>query len=314
MQHPPETSEFQAFVAIAEAGSVSAAAAELGLPRATISRRLARLEERLEVRLIQRTTRRLRLTDAGEELFGHARGIVLAVETATRVVRRDHEVPRGPLRISVPPIASPQFHRLLLAFADAYPEVELEVISSTLHEDLVAKNIDVAWRAAMNLDPGLVARRLATTRLGAVASPTYLKARGRPESVEDLKDHDLLVSFLRGERPMTHWPLQDGTQHRLRYRHRMASNDLPLLMEAALQGRGVALLPLLLCGPFLDSGELVRVLEGGVGMATTMALVFVEREHMKPAVRAFVDFVSERFASHMQLEQLVRDEAASLRL
>lgn len=287
MQDPPETSELVAFVSAIDAGSLSGAARELRVPRATVSRRLARLEERLGVRLLHRNTRSLALTEAGAELHVHARAIVSAVDAASSAVRRGDEQPRGLLRIAVPPSGDGRFSELFLGFLERFPEVSLEIISSTLHEDLVSRGIDVALRASQRLDPGLIARRLSTTELIGAAAPAYLERAGIPRDVEALADHTCLVGFERGERPATHWPLRDGGQ--IRIVGRLACNDLRLLVDAAIGGHGVALLPRLLCGEALASGQLVQVLADQLGIGSQLALVYPDRRFLKPAVRAFVD-------------------------
>jgi DNA-binding transcriptional LysR family regulator len=241
MQHdPPETAELLAFVAVIDNGSIAAAADELGLPRATISRRLARLEERLATRLIRRTTRQLALTDAGRELDPHARRIVEAVQQAAKSLQLADGAPRGLLRVSAPPGPAGLFDDVLVEFMARYPHVQLEVERSTRQVDLVAGGFDVALRATSHLHPGLVARRLATVSVGVVAAPSYLARQGTPRDPADLADHAALDGYDRGERPSTHWPLLDGGS--VRVNARMASNDLGLLGRAAAAGEGLALL------------------------------------------------------------------------
>jgi len=299
---PPETSELQAFVAVVDSGSVTGAARELALPRATISRRLARLEDRLDTRLMHRTTRRVQSTDAGLEYYRHARAILDAVELATRSVVAPDSAPRGLLRVSVPPVRGPEFHTLLLDFLEQYPAVQLEVIVSTAFEDLRARNIDVAWRAGTEFDPSLIARPLTRTTLLGVASPAYLQAHGLPASPADLAEHRCLVGFARGERPATHWPLHDGGQ--VRVRGVLSSNDLGLRMSALLRGMGIGLLPQMLMRDRLAEGSLVPVLEGVLGRCSQSALVYPDRHHLRPAVRAFVDHVVRWFT---ELDELVVD-------
>lgn len=284
---PPETSELAAFVAVAAAGSVSAGALELRVPRATISRRLARLEERLGARLMHRTTRQLRLTEAGEELFGHARAILQTVDAAVQAVHPEDSLPRGLLRVSLPPSDNLRVAGMLIDFAERFPKVELEVMTTTLHEDLVARNIDVALRAGRNLDPGLMARQLAVADVLAVASPRYLASAGHPADAGELAGRQCLVGFARGERPATHWPLRDGGQ--VRVGGRIISNDLALLTAAALRGLGIALLPRVVCQAALDAGALTPVLPGVVGATSVIALVYPDRRLLKPATRAFIE-------------------------
>jgi DNA-binding transcriptional LysR family regulator len=297
-----ETSELLAFVRTVETGSVSRAARELGLPRPTVSRRLARLEERLDARLLRRSTRRLALTDAGHELFRHARAVVTAVKDAEAAVRRADGEIRGLLRVSVPPSSDDRFSSMLLAFLAKYPGVRLEVSFTTQHVDLVASGYDVAIRAGTELDPGLVARHLARAEVFAVASPAYLARAGTPTAPEDLSAHACLVGFVRGERPQTYWPLLSGGH--VRVEGRVATNDLALLRRAALAGMGIALLPGLAVDDDLQSGALVRVLPGIVGSTSRIAVVYPERQFLPPVVRAFVDFVAASAADLLAPEGL----------
>ncbi len=283
----PDLYELQALVAVVDAGSVSAGARDLNQPRATISRRLARLEERLGVRLLHRTTRRLALTGAGEDLFGHARGILSAVEVATRGLQQQNRAPSGLLRLSVPPITDARFREMLIAFVKTWPEVQLEVISTTVHQDLLTSHIDVALRAGTDLDAGLIARRVSETAVLGVASAKYLAKHGTPKTTSALVDHRCLVGFSRGERAHTHWPLLDGG--RVRVTPHIASNDLSLLSAAVRADEGIALLPELFVSAGITSGELVPVLPDVLGASSQVALVFAERHLMRPVVRAFVD-------------------------
>lgn len=287
----PETSELLAFVRTAETGSISAAARELGVPRATVSRRVERLEDRLEVRLMRRTTRQLQLTDAGRELFDRARLAIDAAADAAEAVRRSDDVPRGLLRVSVPPLQG-SFADAIHEFMARYPRVQLEVLQSTAHEDLVAKNIDVALRAGLSFDPGLTMRKLGTTELIAVASREYLDEAPRLRTVSDLSQHRLLVGFERGQTPATHWPLRDGG--RVRVRGHLAANDVRFLYEAALRGTGVAVLPRQLLDRDLDGGALVHVLPRKLGTRGFVALVYPERQLMKASARAFIDLLVDR--------------------
>ncbi len=287
-QDPPETSELQAFVAVVEAGSVSAAADELATPRATISRRLAKLEERLGVRLMHRTTRQQKLTSLGEEFYTHARSILTAVEVARHAITQDDEHPRGLLRISVPTLVLSGMDNLFLDFIETYPEISLELIQSTRHEDLIEKNIDIALRASTELDPGLIARRILRSDAHCIASPEYLARHGTPETIEDLTEHHLLMGFERGERPATHWPRWDGEW--LRVRGHLHANDVHFLLNAARRHQGIAMLPRVLYRDALDRGEVVEVLTEVLGITHTMALVYPEREYVRPAVRALIDF------------------------
>jgi DNA-binding transcriptional LysR family regulator len=289
MTDPVETAEFLAFSKTIDAKSLSRAAAELGVPRATISRRLARLEGRLGVRLIRRTTRSLVLTDAGEALYRHARIVLDAVHDAEASVRRTDAVVRGDLRVSVPPTLSDSFSTFIFYFALKFPEVHLHVHFSSAHVDLRRDGYDAAIRASVELEPGLVARTLARAPLIAVASPAYL-AQSKPlVTTRDLQHHRCLMGFARGELPQSHWPLAKGGK--LHVDGAFFSNEPSLLVEGALRGIGVALVPLMLVRAFLERGALVRVLPGELEAGSRVSIVYPEREFLTPQLRAFVDAV-----------------------
>jgi DNA-binding transcriptional LysR family regulator len=286
MGEPVENAELVAFVRIVDSKSLSRAAAELGVPRATIGRRLARLEERLEVRLLRRTTRTLSLTDAGEVFYRHARIVLDAVSQAQASVRAKDDVVRGDIRVSVPPISDESFIKMVATFAKAHPLVRLQIDFSTRHVDLLREGYDVALRASRDIQPGLVARLVRRDRSIAIASPEYLAKHGTPRTVKDLRAHRCLTSFARGELPQSTWPAGRGEVH---VDGSFSSNDLRLLREAALQGLGIALLPTMFVEDLVESGALVQVLAGVVEADNRMAVVYPEREFLPAHVRAFVE-------------------------
>ncbi|MCG6573979.1 LysR family transcriptional regulator [Pseudomonas sp. AF32] len=290
MSDPIETSELIAFTKTVDAKSLSRAAAELRIPRATVSRRLARLEERLGARLLRRTTRSLVLTDVGEVFYREACLALEAVRLAEQSVRRTDGVIRGDLRLSVPPITSVDFHAMLCEFAARYPELRVHVHTSNQHVDLLRGDYDVALRASSQIEPGLIARTLLRDTMIAVASPAYLADRGAPRTHRDLKNHRCLIGFTRGELPGTHWPMVSGGK--LHVEGTFFSNDIALLCGAAVSGLGIALLPHELVSPHLESGALVQVLAGIVGTELHIALVYPERTFLLPQVRAFIDAVA----------------------
>jgi DNA-binding transcriptional LysR family regulator len=290
MTDPLETAELLAFCRIVDAKSLSRAAAELRVPRATVSRRLARLETRLGVRLLRRTTRSLMLTDAGEALYRNARIVLDAVTQAEESVRRGDDAIRGDLRVSVPPMSDPEFFAMLCDFAKRYPDVRLHVHFSSRHVDLRRDGYDCALRAGPEIEPGLVARILSRDRMVAVASPQYLAERGVPRTRRDLRHHRCLMGFTRGELPQTHWPFAGSGK--LQVAGTFFSNEITLLCDAAVRGLGIAFLPGLLVGRFLEKGTLVQVLPGSLEGESRFAIVYPEREFVPPQVRAFVDTVA----------------------
>ncbi|HWO08932.1 MAG TPA: LysR substrate-binding domain-containing protein [Polyangiaceae bacterium] len=289
MNDPLETAELLAFSKTVEARSLSRAAAELSIPRATLSRRLARLEERIGARLLRRSTRSLALTDAGEKLYRHARIVLDAVQTAEASVRQVDDAVRGELRVAVPPIATDSFYALLCSFVERYPEVRLSVHVSSRIVDLVRDGYDVALRASTEMEPGIIARTLSREPVLCLAAPAYLTAHGMPRSARDLRSHRCLMGFSRGELPQTHWVF--GARGRQHVEGILYSNELNLLRAAALRGLGIAYLPLMLVHEDLRSGALVPVLPDKLRSEALIAVVYPERQFVSPAVRAFVEMV-----------------------
>jgi DNA-binding transcriptional LysR family regulator len=288
MSNPLETAELLAFARVVDAKSLSRAAAELGVPRATIGRRLARLEQRLGTRLLRRTTRSLVLTDAGEVFYRQARIVLDAVAQAQASVRSTSEAMRGDLRVSIPPVTDEALLARITAFAKEHPDVRLQIDSSTRLVDLVREGYHIALRAAMALPPGLIARTIQRDKVIAVASPEYLARSGTPRSVKDLRKHRCVTGFARGELPEGTWRVGRSEIH---VESVFSSNDIRLLGEAAVRGVGIALLPAFLVSDSLKTGALVQVLPGIVETPSQIAVVYPEREYLPRHVRAFIDML-----------------------
>ena len=187
----------------------------------------------------------------------------------------------------MPPRLPASFHALLVEFTERHPRVQLEVHASTRLVDLLRDGYDVAVRASRTLAPGLIARKLASQPLIAVASPGYLAELGEPKTVRDLARHRCLLGFGAGDTPENHWPAGRGRQ--VHVKGAFACNDLYTLAAMAVGGRGIALLPMFFVQPHLDAGELVRVLSRQIEAKSQIAVVYAERELMPPQLRAFID-------------------------
>lgn len=284
----PETSELAAFVRIVDSRSLTRAAAELQVPRATVSRRLARLEEKLGVRLLRRTTRSIALTDAGERFVTHARSVLEAVSLAENAIRREPGgAPRGPVRLSVPQGLGREFHRFVADFAARHPDLQVQVLVTTDLVDLVKDNFDLAIRASSVETPGVVTRRVARDLRVAVASPAWLKANGTPRTRADLRRHRCLVNFTADRLPASEWPTLDGG--RVHVNGVMVSNDIALLREAALEGMGITLMPMLFVRHDLEAGRLVRVLPNVVGAEVRVLVAWPDREFTPAGATLFRD-------------------------
>jgi len=284
---------FEEFVSIVDHASVTRAAKALGLPRPTVSKRLARLEKRLGVRLLHRTTRRMKLTEQGVLLYDRARRIVQAAHEAEAIVQRHDDVPRGLLRVLIPPrVPEAVFTRWLAEFLHACPEVSLDVVATDVHVDLVAEGFDVALRYGVIEDTSLVSRILVTNSEIAVASPRYLEERGTPTTPDDLANHSCIVGYDGNNVPNPRWPLLDGGWTHIG--GDLMTNHSGLRLEAAKQGLGIAIVIDRTAADLLASGEIVWVLPDVVGRRNDARLVYPDREFLDPKVRAFVDFIVSR--------------------
>ncbi|EGT5710583.1 LysR family transcriptional regulator [Cronobacter dublinensis subsp. dublinensis] len=295
MSPAAETSELIAFTKTVAAKSLSRAAVELGIPRATLSRRIAQLEEKLGTRLLLRTTRSLALTEAGAVFYKEAIIALEAIKQAEQSVSRSGDCLQGDLRVSLPPGMKKSFRAMLCEFIALHPLLRVHVHTSSHHIDFRSGGFDVALRASSQIQPGLIARTLFRDPVIAVASPDYLSGMGVPVTLDDLSDHQCLMGFARGELPQMDWPLVSG--NRVKVNGAFFSDDISLLCEAAINSRGIALLPEDLIGEHLQQGTLVPVLKDIIGTEMQIALVWPDRHFLLPQVRAFIEAVVSWVAS-----------------
>ncbi|AUX33988.1 MULTISPECIES: LysR family transcriptional regulator [Sorangium] len=283
--------EMRAFLEVARLQSFSAAAKALGLTSSSVSKQVARLEERLRVQLLRRTTRRVSLTEAGD-LYAERAGRILAdVEEAQRAVADLDGTPRGTLRISAPTILGTiRVAPAVLACRAKYPELRIDLDITDRIVDLVAERIDVAVRQAAEISPAsLVARRLADDRRVLCASPRYLRRHGTPRRLEDLADHDCITHNME---PVPRWTLVGPEGERvIQVSGTLRSSDTLTLRDAAVAGIGLANLPDYVVEEHLESGALRRVLpEYG---ASKRAIFAVYAAPARAAVRVFVETLAK---------------------
>ncbi|WP_421705920.1 LysR family transcriptional regulator [Alloalcanivorax xenomutans] len=286
-------SELTALVAVARKGSLTTAAEHLGISVGAVSRRLAGLEARLGVRLLNRSTRAVRLSAAGETYLSHVVPALEAITAAGELVRAQTLGPSGEIRVSLPV----NFGRAHLAlrlpeFLMRYPEVHLDAQFDDRFVDLVAEGFDLAIRIGRLDDSRLVARRLASDRRVLVASPAYLESAGRPRHPRDLLAHQCLhYTNFRG--PVVWSFHKAGKQVDIPVRGRFTSNyGLPLTM-AAEQGQGLVHSAMSLVGEAIRDGRLVEVLPGWRLPEIGIHAVYPGRKHVPEKVRVFIDFVAE---------------------
>ncbi|AUX45178.1 LysR family transcriptional regulator [Sorangium cellulosum] len=289
-----------AFITSVEEGSFSAAAEKLRLTPSGVSKLVSRLEERLKVRLLQRTTRRMQLTQVGRAYYERARRIFEELDALEREVESHDDAPRGTLRLTAPTVLGHvRVLPLVLSFQDTYPEVNVELLLNDRVVDLVEEGIDVAVRMTASPPLSFVARKLGDDARVLCASPAYLSRRGRPSHPRDLADHDCIV-FLAGGAVDDTWRLKpdprSGEVEGVRVRGRFQANNTLSLREAALAGLGIVNLPDYLVGDDLRSGRLVAVLEGLVPVERAVYAVYPQAPFVPARVRELVRHLAEGFS------------------
>lgn len=289
--------DMQTFVRVVEAGSISRAADRLGIAKSAVSRRIATLEERLAVQLFRRSTRRLSLTETGRGFYERCLRILADLEEAELAVSQAHGTLRGSLRVAAPlSFGLRHLGPAINEFAARHPEVEFDLDFNDRQVDLLAEGFDVAMRIARLPDSSLIARRLWTSRAVPCASPGYLRAHGSPQHPEDLTQHRCLVYTNAPEPMLWEFLAPDGRPVRTRVRPHMQSNNGDFLATAAVAGQGVALVPTFIGYQALRRGELVRVLTDYRLPELNAYAVYPQTRHLSQRVRAFVDFLAERYA------------------
>jgi DNA-binding transcriptional LysR family regulator len=284
------------FVRVVERGSFTLAAEDLELSRAVVSKYLSRLEERLATRLLNRTTRRLSLTEAGAALFEASRGAIERIEEAQAAVARFQKAPRGRLRVSAPmSFGILHLGHVVADFAHAHPAITLDLRLDDRYVNLVEEGFDLAIRIGTLTDSSLVARRLASTRTVACASPAYLAEHGTPEAPEDLAAHECLVYSYSTTANVWRFTAADGREIPVALTGTFRINNGIVLAEAAAADRGVVVSPTFYVGPMIREGRLRRIL--GTYELPTLGIhaVYPQTPHVPPKVRAFVDFLVQRF-------------------
>ena len=286
---------FRVFVRVAEAGSFSAVAREVGATQPAVSRQVAALEEHLGARLLQRTTRSLALTEDGRDLLGHARRVLDCVEEAEAAVGRGHRAPAGLVRLATPAsfgrlYVAPRMRRLL----DRYPELSVELHMSDTVSDLVADGIDLAIRGGTIAEASLVARRIGSSARYVVASADYLEQHGEPVHPHDLAGHSCVV-FLNSANPHE-WRFEgpDGTVV-VPVTGRFRTDSSEAMREAVLAGVGVALFSAWAFGEELASGQVRAVLREFQTERVSIHAIYPSRRNLAPRTRAVIDFLVDEF-------------------
>lgn len=283
----------QIFAAVVEAGSITAAAERLDLAKSAVSRRLAELEAHLGVSLIQRTTRRLNLTDSGRTYYTRCIAILADVEEAESALSQAQGALKGHLKVALPlAFGLLRLAPLIQAFMAVHPEVRFELDFNDRQIDLMQEGFDLAIRIATLPDSSLIARRLAPIHHVVCASPGYLARHGTPRAAAELASHVCLAYS--NVRELGAWPYHgpDGQPGLVRVRVRLAASSGEFLLRTAIAGEGVVLLPTFYIEDALRSGQLVQLLSDHTWPELSAYAVYPPTRHLPGRARAFIDFLA----------------------
>ncbi|MDR3417648.1 MAG: LysR substrate-binding domain-containing protein [Nevskia sp.] len=297
-----DLNDLRYFALIVEHGGFSAAERHAHITKSKLSRRVALLEDRLGVRLLQRSTRKLALTEAGRAFYEHCAAMVVEADAARQAVEQLRSEPAGTVRLTCPSVMAQLYvTRLVADFMRLHPKVRVELDSSDRIASLLEEGIDIALRPLdLGLsEPGLVARRVTSGRLVLTASPGYAASRPSLEEPAQLAQHDTIGALRDG--PEQSWTLTagDGRTARVPLRPRFLGTDFIVQYEAARGGVGVALLPLRQVWRGLKDGSLVHVAKDWGTPEQGIHVVFPSRRGMLPSVRALIDYLAERMPTAM---------------
>lgn len=283
------------FVQVVESSSFTAAAERLGLSRSVVSKYISRLEDRLGARLLNRTTRRLSLTEAGQSFFTRSQRGLQEIEAAEAEVSHLQQIPRGKLRINTPM----SFGILHIApglpgFVAQHPEVAVDINLDDRQVDLIEEGFDLAIRIAELPDSSLIARRIGPCRHVVCASPEYINKNGSPRTPDDLRQHNSLTYRYQGSPNEWRFLTPEGRYTSVPVTGTMQMNNSLAIREAVLNGAGITLTPSFIVGEDIKTGRLEKLLPEYRAQEISIYAVYPERRHLLPKVQAFIDFMKER--------------------
>lgn len=283
------------FAKVVETRSFTGAGRELGLPKSTVSRKVAQLEERLAVQLLERTTRKLSLTEVGAAFYERCARIATEIREAEQAVLERHRVPRGLLRITAPPeFGATLLSDLVSEFLVAHPEVDIEMELTERIVDMIDEGFDLSVCVGRLPDSGLISRRLGSLRRFLVATPAYLENAGEPGHPRELEEHALVVSGNPRRAVTMELAHSDEGSYRVQTRPRLVVNSMAMLHEAVVAGVGVGMLPAFKCGADLRAGRLCTILDDWTRSEAAIHALYPTARHLSAKVRTFLDFLTAR--------------------
>jgi DNA-binding transcriptional LysR family regulator len=300
-----DLNDLRFFAAVVEHGGFSAAGRALGVPKSRLSKRVALLEERLGVRLLQRTTRRFAVTEVGERFHAHCRAMLEEAQAAQDAVDELRTEPRGVVRVSCPvSIAQTVLAHVLPEFLTKYPKVQVRLLANNRRVDVISEGIDIAIRVRdkLDADASLILRSFGQSRVLLCANPGFLAAHARPQVPEDLERLPLLSWFEHEGAQLLELIDADGARVSVEMKARMICGEFNVIYEAAKRGMGIAALPEFICASAILGGELEVVLPEWSIPQGIAHFVYASRRGQLPGVRAFIDFLAERLPETMRLK------------
>jgi LysR family transcriptional regulator for bpeEF and oprC len=290
--------EMRVFCAVVDKGSFVGAADQLDMSKSAVTAHVADLEKRLSVRLLQRTTRRLNLTEDGAAYLEHCRRVIADVDETINTLSKGRAIPRGRLRVdSVPTIGVQYIMPALPRFTEQYPEVEVVLTLNDQLVDLLAESVDVAIRVGELTDSSFVARRVFEDRYVLCAAPNYLERFGTPQTPDDLPQHKCLAMYLQTAGRIWPWVFEKDGEHReWTPNSRISTSSLEALIPAAIAGAGIVYISQGVIGRALASRQLVPILTDWTRKdRLPVSVVYPHNRHLSAKTRAFADFVAGLF-------------------
>ena len=288
-----DLNEIAIFTKVVESGSFTAGAKQSGLPKATVSRKISDLETRLGVRLLERTTRKLRLTEEGREYYLRCNQHVAAIEEAHDAVSETQAEPQGVLRISMPTVGQRFLSNLIAEFSLLYPKVRFEVIFTDQLVDLISENFDLAFRAGYLEDSSLIARNLGPTEPLICASPTYLERFDTPQQPDALRQHNCIILNTSADNTIWRFHGPNGPES-IQVSGNIVTNDVNFVLHTALAGMGIARLPSFVVAEYLKTDRLRTVLSDWNPTFGSVYVIYPSRRHLPTRVKIFLQFLEEK--------------------
>ena len=294
-----DLNEIAVYIKVVEAQSFSRAARELGMPNSTVSSRVSGLEKRLGVTLIQRTTRRLHITEIGQAYFKHCLQGLKEIEKAESEILATQSEPQGLLRITAPvELGGTILPQMISEYLQKYPKVNVEVILTDRRVDLLAEGIDLAIRAGELKDSSLIAKKLGSAYFAPYAAPQYLKNHGTPRQPKDLMNHQCLQFTPLG---VSEWKLKSQKSSvKIKVSGRILLNDLSLVRLLTINANGIALLPSFLCLEDVAAGRLNRILPEWSSTPGPIHFVYPAQKFVMPKLSAFIALTTETMKKNLR--------------